>query len=175
MIPSSHVILPFRGVMPRIHPSVFLAPGVVVMGDVEIGEDSSLWSGCVLRGDMNPIRVGSRVNLQEGVVVHVSAEGKGAFIGNDITVGHQALLHDCTLEDWSFVGMKSAVMDGAVIESYGVLAAGALLTPHKRVASGELWSGSPAKFWRCLEEDEKRTFASRAAEYAALAKAYRES
>jgi len=169
---SSGLLLPFRGVMPRVHPSVFLGPNVVVIGDVEIGAESSLWPGCVVRGDMNPIRIGARTNLQDGVVVHVSAEGKGAFIGDDITVGHQALLHDCVLHNHCFIGMKATVMDGAVVESFGVLAAGALLTPGKKVGEGELWSGAPAKFWRKLEAEESRIFASRAGEYAALAREY---
>lgn len=191
MISLAPVIIPYRGVVPRIDPTAFIAPGAVIVGDVEIGAESSVWFGCVIRGDVNRIRIGARTNIQDGTVIHVaSAEqparmGAGAapppwqgyptIIGDGVTVGHMALLHACTLQDRAFVGMKAAVMDGAAIESEGMLAAGALLTPGKTVRKGELWAGSPAKFWRNLSPEDIAQFDLRARQYAELASEYRSS
>ncbi len=168
----SPILLPYRGVGPRVDPSAFLAPGVVVVGDVVIGPQTSVWFGSVLRADMGTIRVGARSNLQEGTVVHVTSGGQGVFIGDDVTIGHQALVHECRLEDRAFVGMRAAVLDGAVIESGGVLAAGALLTPNKRLPSGQVWTGIPARYWRDVTPDDWATFTSPAAEYVELVRHY---
>ncbi|MDR3424475.1 MAG: gamma carbonic anhydrase family protein [Alphaproteobacteria bacterium] len=182
---SPPLILPFHGILPKIHPTAFIAPGAVIIGDVEIGEDSSIWFGCVIRGDVNKIRIGARTNIQDGTVIHVAgaeestlastppAQGSAALIGDDVTVGHMALLHACTVESHSFVGMKAVVMDGATIKSGGMLAAGALLTAGKTVASGEIWAGNPAKFWRKLTEADSAQFNARAGQYAQLAREYR--
>jgi len=182
---SQPIIMSFRGKTPKIHPTAFIAPGAVVIGDVEIGAETSVWFGCVIRGDVNSIRIGSRVNLQEGCVVHVASgeelvsgerilhpTGYATTIGDDVTIGHMALLHGCTVESGSFIGMKSSVMDGATVKSGGVLAAGALLTPGKTIGRGELWAGSPAKLWRNLGEDESALFMARADQYARLAQDY---
>ena len=166
------LILPYKGKTPKIHPTAFIAPGAVVIGDVEIGAESSVWFGCVVRWDVNVIRIGARTNIQDGTVIHVAEEGKGTFIGDHVTVGHMVLLHDCTVEEGGFVGMKSAVMDGAKIESQGMLAAGALLTPYKTVGRGQLWAGSPAKFWRDLSPKDLAEFDKRVQQYVGLAKAY---
>lgn len=167
-------IFPYRGKWPTIADSVFLAPGAMVIGDVEIGPETSLWPGVVVRGDVNIIRIGARTNLQDGTVVHVDRRQYGSFIGDDVTVGHKALLHACTVEDGAFVGMSATVMDGAVVEKGGMLAAGALLTPGKRVGAGEIWAGSPAKFMRELSEKEKAHEAESAKVYRDLAQEYRE-
>ncbi len=179
------LILPYRGKMPKIDPKAFIAPGAVVIGDVEIGPDSSVWFGCVLRGDVNYIRIGARTNIQDGTVIHTASgqqpasgkskiplDGYPTIIGDDVTVGHMALLHACTVESFGFVGMKSAVMDGAKIEGHGMLAAGALLTPGKTVHKGQLWAGSPAKFLRDLTPDDIAQFDLRASQYADLAREY---
>jgi carbonic anhydrase/acetyltransferase-like protein (isoleucine patch superfamily) len=118
-------ILPFRGVLPRVDPTAFIAPGSNLAGDIVIGAGSSIWLGCQLRGDVNVIRVGEKVNLQDGSVIHVSSKGQGTLIGDRCTIGHMVLLHDCILEADSFVGMNACVMDGAVVESYAMVAAGA--------------------------------------------------
>src|ERR1700722_963322 len=167
------IILPYRGVMPKIDPTAFIAPGAVIIGDVEIGPESSIWFGCVMRGDVNVIRVGARTNIQDGTVIHVASGlqparmGAGAkipeggyptIIGDDVTVGHMALLHACTLADKSFVGMKAAVMDGCVIESHAMLAAGGVLTPGKTIPKGQLWAGTPAKFLRNLTDADIAQF-----------------
>jgi carbonic anhydrase/acetyltransferase-like protein (isoleucine patch superfamily) len=148
-------VLPFRGVAPRIDPTSFIAPGSNLMGDIEIGKGSSIWLGCQLRGDVNVIRIGEKVNLQDGSVVHVSSKGQGTLVGDRCTIGHMVLLHDCILEADSFVGMNACVMDGAVVESYAMVAAGALVTPGKRIPSGELWGGRPARFMRELTGAER--------------------
>ncbi|CAK0759854.1 Uncharacterized transferase YtoA [Gammaproteobacteria bacterium] len=169
----SPMILPYRGVLPRIDPTAFIAPGAVVIGDVVIGPESSIWFGCVVRGDVNVIRIGARTNIQDGSVIHVASFGKGTHIGNDVTVGHCALLHDCQLDDYAFVGMKSAVMDGARIESYAMLAAGALLSPRKTLPAGQLWAGTPAKFLRDLTPNDRSEFELRSRQYVALGQEYR--
>jgi carbonic anhydrase/acetyltransferase-like protein (isoleucine patch superfamily) len=144
------------GVAPRIAADVFIAPTAAVIGDVEIGAESSVWFHCVLRGDTNVIRVGKRTNIQDGSIVHVNAGADYAtLIGDDVTIGHAAIIHACTLRDRAFVAMGATVLDGAVIEEGGVLAAGALLTPGKRIGRFELWQGSPAKFVRVLAPDER--------------------
>jgi gamma-carbonic anhydrase len=166
------LILPHHGKLPKIDPTAFIAPGAVVIGDVEVGPHSSVWFGCVLRGDVNEIRIGARTNIQDGTVVHVAEEGQGTYIGDDVTVGHMVLLHACTVESGAFVGMKAAVMDDAVIESGGMLAAGALLTPGKRIASRQLWAGSPAKYWRDITDRDLAEFTKRTLQYVRLAGSY---
>ncbi len=173
--------------MPKIHPTAFIAPGAVIIGDVEIGPESSIWFSCVLRGDVNFIRIGARTNIQDGTVVHVAsgqqpASGKSkiplngypTIIGDDVTVGHMALLHACTLENKAFVGMQSGVMDGCKIESHAMIAAGALLTPGKTIPKGQLWAGTPAKYLRDLSQDDLAQFDLRAGQYAELGREYRE-
>jgi carbonic anhydrase/acetyltransferase-like protein (isoleucine patch superfamily) len=137
-----------------------------VIGNVAIGPRSSIWFNCVLRGDTNVIRIGARSNIQDGSILHVNAgEGMECLIGDDVTVGHMAIIHAARLEDRAFVGMAAVVLDRAVIESGGVLAAGAVLTPGKRIAAGELWGGTPAKLIRVLTEADRANFALNAPAY----------
>ncbi|MES2491833.1 MAG: gamma carbonic anhydrase family protein [Pseudomonadota bacterium] len=151
-------ILAWHGKVPRIHDSAFIAPGCRIIGDVEIGPDASVWYNCVIRGDANRIVIGARSNIQDGSVVHCDSpkparpEGFATIIGDDVLIGHMAMVHGCTLQDRAFVGLGSIVMDGCVIESDGMLAAGALLTQGKRLASRQLWSGRPAAMMRELTE-----------------------
>lgn len=159
--------------MPKIDPTAFIAPGAVVVGDVEIGAHSSIWFGCVVRGDVNVVRIGARTNIQDGTVVHVTSGGQGTHIGNNVTIGHMALLHDCTLDDYSFVGMKAAVIDRARVESYAMIGSMALVTQDKVVKTGQLWVGSPAKYWRDLKDDEREEITRRAEHYVKLAAAYK--
>jgi carbonic anhydrase/acetyltransferase-like protein (isoleucine patch superfamily) len=167
------LILPYRGKAPRINPTAFVAPTATVIGDVVVGEDSGIWFGCVIRGDVNEIRIGRRTNIQDGTVIHVASRGQGTYVGDGVTVGHMALLHACTIEDGAFIGMKACVMDGAVVESGAMVAAGALVTPGKRVPRGELWAGSPARKLRDLTELETSGFARQAEHYVGLAGSYR--
>ena len=171
------LILPFNGVHPRIHPEAFVAETAVVIGDVEIGAGSSIWYGCVLRGDINWIRIGRDTNIQDGTVIHVNHDrgdgGMPTAIGDEVTVGHMALLHACTIEDRAFIGMRATVMDQAVIESGAMVAAGALVTPRKRVTSGQLWAGNPARFLRELKDSERGEGPYIAGHYAELGAAHR--
>jgi carbonic anhydrase/acetyltransferase-like protein (isoleucine patch superfamily) len=148
-------LLPYKGIVPRVHPSAFLANAVVI-GDVEIGEQSSLWYNVVVRGDVNHIRIGRRTNIQDGSVVHCTRVTHPTIIGDDVLIGHMVLLHGCVLEDNAFIGMKACIMDGVVVESGAMVAAGALVTPNKRVRAGELWGGSPARCLRQLTDDDRR-------------------
>ena len=172
------LIRPHHGVTPTIAASAFVAETAVIIGDVTIGEQASIWYGCVLRGDGNFIRVGARTNIQDGTIVHVNHEREGAtgtrtIIGADVTIGHMALIHACTLEDGCFIGMQACVMDGAVVESGAMVAAGALVTPGKRVKRGELWGGSPAKLMRKLTEAELKHFGYTVEHYVEMAASYR--
>lgn len=169
---QSPIILPFKGVMPTIHPSCFVAPGAVIIGDVEIGEDSNIWFGCVLRGDVQSIRVGARTNIQDGSVVHVTRNIGPTVIGNGVTIGHSAVIHACTIEDDAFVGMHATVMDHAVVSRNGMLAAGALLAPRKTIPTGELWAGNPAKLFRPMKQEELDYIPVSAAHYVALSRQY---
>jgi len=146
--------LSYKKTDPVVHQSAYIAPTVYLVGDVVVGERSSLWFGVVARGDINIIRIGRRTNIQDGTIIHVSHTGNGTHIGDDVTVGHMAVIHQCTLQDGSFVGIKACVMDDAVVESGAMVAAGALVTPGKVVRSGELWTGVPAKPGRALKPEE---------------------
>lgn len=173
----SGLIRPYKGKTPKIHPSAFIAETAVVIGDVEIGPDTSIWYGAVIRGDVNHIRIGANTNIQDGTVIHVDAEGEHwqgipTIIGDNVTVGHKALLHACTIESNAFVGMGSIVLDGAVVEEGAMLAAGAVLTPKKRIPKGQLWAGSPAKLFRELTKEQTDYFRISADHYAWLAKQY---
>jgi len=145
------------GRAPRIHASAFIAPGCRIIGDVEIGPDVSIWYNCVIRADVNRVVIGARTNIQDGSVVHCDSpkpsnpEGFPTIIGEDVLIGHMAMVHGCTLEDRAFVGLGAIVMDGSHIESDGMLAAGAQLT-GKRIGARQLWMGRPAKYLRDLDE-----------------------
>ena len=166
------IILPYKGVFPKIDPTAFIAPGAVVVGDVEIGPETNVWFGCVIRGDVNTIRIGARTNIQDGTIVHVTNKTGPTRIGSDITIGHRAILHACILEDGCFVGMGATVMDFAVVETGGMVAAGALVTPNKRIPSGQLWAGSPAKYFRDMTQQEKDYLPWSAEHYVNLGKNY---
>jgi gamma-carbonic anhydrase len=174
-------ILTLNGKTPRIHDSAFIAPGCRIVGDVEIGPDVSIWYNCVLRGDIQRIVVGARSNIQDGSVVHVDGPapdnppGFATLIGEDVLIGHMAMVHGCTLHDRALVGLGAIVMDGCEIGSDAMLAAGAMLTPGKTIPSGQLWAGRPAKFVRELRADDLARMREGAAHYAALAKRHAEA
>jgi len=151
-------ILPFGGVWPRIDPSAFIAPGCRIIGDVEIGPDASIWYNCVIRGDANHVRIGARTNIQDATTVHCDSpkpgrsEGFPTIIGDDVLIGHNAVIHGCTLEHRAFVGMGAMVMDGATVSSDAMLAAGALLSPGKTIPPRQMWVGRPAVMVRELTD-----------------------
>lgn len=167
------MILPYQGIMPTIHESAWIAPGAVVIGDVHIGADTNVWFGVVIRGDVNTIRIGARTNIQDGTVVHVTRKTGPTVIGSDVTIGHNVTIHACTLHDFAFVGMHSAVLDHAEVEPYGFLAAGALLTPKKKILSGQMWAGNPAKFFREISAQEREYIPFSAQHYVDLSRKYR--
>ncbi len=163
-----------EGMAPTLATDAWVAPNATVIGNVCLGVRSSVWFGCVLRGDTNQIRVGARSNIQDGTIVHVNAgEEWMCLIGDDVTIGHAAIIHACRLHDRAFVGMGATVLDGAVIEEGGMLAAGALLTPGKRLGRQELWAGIPARKIRDMPDEERARLDENAAHYADLASRYR--
>lgn len=168
-------VFPYRGVYPRIAETVFIAPTAAVIGDVVIGADSSIWFGCTVRGDVNEIRIGERTNIQDGSVVHVAKRSFGTYIGDDVTIGHMALVHAATLEDGCFVGMHATIMDGCVVERGAMIAAGALLTPGRRVGQGQLWAGTPARYLRDLSDRDRERISVTVPRYVGLAREYRET
>jgi carbonic anhydrase/acetyltransferase-like protein (isoleucine patch superfamily) len=168
------VIVAYDGKAPRIAASAFLAPGSVVAGDVEIGEGSSVWFQTVIRGDVNFIRIGARTNVQDHSVVHVRGGTNPTVIGDDVTVGHRAVLHGCTVQDRCLVGIGAIVLDGAVLETESMVGAGALVPPGMVVPSRKLVLGAPAKVRRDLTPDEIASFRATAARYAGLAARYRQ-
>ncbi|WP_159347210.1 gamma carbonic anhydrase family protein [Roseomonas harenae] len=168
-------LYPFKGQWPKLHESAFVAPSASVIGDVTLEEDASVWYGCVLRGDTNFIRIGARTNVQDGTIVHVNAGTMPAVIGADVTIGHACIIHACTLKDRAFVGMGATVLDKAVIEEGGMLGAGGLLAPGKRIGPNELWLGSPARLVRVMSAEERADWDKTAAHYVALAKEHRAS
>ncbi len=166
------LILPYRNVLPSIAEDVFVAPSAAVIGDVEIGSATNLWFGVIVRGDVNEVRIGERTNLQDGTIVHVDADTFGTYIGSDVTIGHAAIVHACTLEDFCFIGMQATVMDGAHVESNAMVAAGAVVTPGTRVKSGQVWAGVPARPLRQLNEAERNLIAVVPGHYVDLAREY---
>ena len=170
---SAATLLPYRGARPRIDATASVADGCRIVGDVEIGAEANIWFNCVIRGDEHAVRIGARSNVQDGTVIHVHSAKQGTYIGAGVTIGHKALLHACTVEDGGFVGMGAIVLDEAVIEGGGMLAAGAMLTPGKRLPSGELWAGSPARRVRALSDEELAGFPVTVENYRARGQEYR--
>lgn len=146
--------LPYNGIYPKIAKDAFIAPSADIIGDVEIGSKTGIWFGVVIRADVAQIRIGSRTNIQDGTIIHVTRNGHPTLIGSGITIGHQALLHACKLEDSCFVGMGATIMDDALVESGAMVAAGALITPGKTIKKGQIWAGNPGKYFRDLTESE---------------------
>ena len=148
-------IMPYNKKLPVIDKNTFIAPTASIIGDVKIGSHSGIWFNCVIRGDVAYIRIGEGTNIQDGTVIHVTRGGFNTIIGNNVTVGHSAVLHACELQDECFVGMRAIIMDSAVVETGAMVAAGSMVTNRKIVRSGELWAGSPAKKFRELTDIER--------------------
>lgn len=151
-------LITINGKSPRIHQSAFIAPGCRIIGDVEIGPEASIWYNCVLRGDVSRIVIGARTNVQDGSLIHCDSPMPGApdgfptLIGDDVLIGHMAMIHGTVIENRGFVGFAAQTMNGSVIEADAMLAAGALLAPGKRIPSRQLWSGRPATHMRDLDD-----------------------
>ncbi len=172
-------IRPFNNMTPTIVESAYVDEDAVVIGDVHIGEQSSIWPGAVIRGDVNYIRIGHSSNIQDGSILHVTApnednpEGLPLIIGNNVTVGHGVILHACTVEDACLVGMGATVLDGAILREKTLLAAGSLVPPGKELEGGYLWMGSPAKKVRVLTKMELQFFQKSCKKYMALSGQYK--
>jgi carbonic anhydrase/acetyltransferase-like protein (isoleucine patch superfamily) len=153
-------IRPYMDWLPRLGANVYVDPAALVIGDVELGDDASLWPFAVARGDVHYVRIGARTNIQDGAVLHVTHDGEytpGGFpliIGDDVTIGHGAIVHACTVKDACLIGMNATVLDGVVVSRHSMIGAGAVVTPGKVVGEGELWLGNPARCARKLSVDE---------------------
>lgn len=171
-------IRPFRGFSPQVTSSCYVDPTATLIGQVTLGEDVSIWPNVVVRGDVNSISIGDRTNIQDNTVCHVNHPadfnpgGDPLVIGHDVTVGHRALLHGCTIEDQCLVGMGAIVMDKAVVQSQVIIGAGTLVSPNKVLQSGYLYVGSPARQIRELTDDEKSFILYSAKHYAKLKNDY---
>jgi len=166
------ILRPFGGKTPVLHPSAFVADGAVVIGDVEIGERSSLWFGCVARGDVNQIRIGARTNVQDLSVLHVTSRTHPTVVGDEVTIGHRVVLHGCTIKDRCLIGIGAIVMDGAVVGPESVVGAGALVPPGMVVPPRTLVMGAPAKVKRDLTADELAALGRSAENYVEYAARY---
>ncbi len=167
-------LIKYKGIFPDIHASVFIADGAQVIGDVKIGPNSSIWFNCVVRGDVNNIIIGQNTNIQDNSVIHVSSTGQGTYIGDNVTVGHQVILHACTIDDESFIGMQACIMDDVRVHKHAMVAAGALVTQGTVIPSNELWGGRPAKKMRDLRPEEIENIKHSAQHYVRLSKSYSE-
>ncbi|HEX4347199.1 MAG TPA: gamma carbonic anhydrase family protein [Vicinamibacterales bacterium] len=148
------MLRPFRGQMPRVHPTAYIDESAQVIGDVEIGEESSVWPSVVIRGDVNRIRIGRRSNVQDGTVVHVMKDTHATIVGDNVTIGHGAIVHGCTIEDLCLIGMGAIVLNGAHVGTGSIVAAGALLVEGANIPPRSLVMGSPGKVKRTLSDEE---------------------
>ncbi len=162
----------FKGILPKISPTAFIAPSSDIIGDVEIGEESSIWYSSVVRGDVHYIRIGVRTNIQDLSMLHVTRQTHPLIIGNEITIGHHVTLHGCTIHDRVLVGMGAVILDGAVISEGSMIGAGSIVTEGTRIPSGVLAFGAPARVKRPLTEKESAFLAQSAQNYVDLSRTY---
>ncbi|DAB40148.1 MAG TPA: gamma carbonic anhydrase family protein [Sulfurovum sp. UBA12169] len=174
------MLLSFKEWTPRLKQNAWIAQGASVIGRVEMGEDSAVWFGCVVRGDVHYIKIGDRSNIQDLSMIHVThhknedmSDGHPTIIGNDVTVGHRVMLHGCTIEDACLIGMSATILDGAVIGKESIVGAGALVTKNKKFPPRSLIMGSPAQAVRELTEEEVKELYASAARYVAFKNEYR--
>ncbi|HKZ11608.1 MAG TPA: gamma carbonic anhydrase family protein [Rhodanobacteraceae bacterium] len=168
----------YRNIQPKLGANVYVDPAATVIGDVELGDDVSVWPGAVLRGDVERIRIGARTNVQDGAVLHVTHDGpytpggQPCIVGADVTIGHGAVIHACTIEDCCLIGMHATVLDGVVVNRHAFIGAGALIAPGKVVGEGELWVGNPARCVRKLGDTEIEALRYSARHYVELKNDY---
>ena len=167
----------FNNITPIIAASAYIDPQACVIGEVEIGENSSIWPMAVVRGDVNFISIGNNTNIQDNSILHVThkgenGDGAGLIIGDNVTVGHGAILHACTIGNSCLIGMGAIIMDNCIIEDYSMIGAGAMLPPNKHVKSRELWLGNPAKRVRELSDEQIQQINYSARQYVKLMKKY---
>jgi gamma-carbonic anhydrase len=172
----------YNGITPNIAKDAYIADNAVISGDVTISSGANIWYGCVMRGDLAPIKIGKGTNVQDNTVIHVSRpnhpnnksgpEGGPTIIGDGVTIGHNTTLHACILEDFSFIGMHAVILDMAIVQSGAMVAAGSVVTPGKIIKAGEIWGGNPAKFLRNLTKSESDYIKQSELNYIKLAKEY---
>jgi carbonic anhydrase/acetyltransferase-like protein (isoleucine patch superfamily) len=165
------MIVHYRGKQPRIDPSAFVAPTAVLIGDVEVGAESSIWFGAVLRGDNGPIRVGARTSIQDNAVVHVS-EGGGTFVGDDVTVGHCAVMEDCRIEAHALIGSNATLLNGCTIGEGALIAAGSVVGQGAAIPARVVAAGAPATVRKALQGDAAAWIEVSAQEYVKLSRRY---
>ena len=158
------IIRPINNISPQFGRDCFLADNAVIVGDVIMGDECSVWWSAVVRGDVNSIRIGHRVNIQDGAVLHCTFQKSKTIIGNDVSIGHNAIVHGCTIEDEVLVGMGSIIMDLAVVQKHVIVAAGAVVLENSILESGWIYAGTPAKKLKELDPDTKQFFITRTAE-----------
>ncbi len=167
------IILPYGELVPQIHPDAWVAPGAVVTGDVVIGAHSSVWFSAVVRGDLEKVRIGARTNIQDGTIIHVDSDGFPTIIGDEVTIGHTAKIHGCTIHDGALIGIGATVLNGAEIGAGAMVAAGSLVPPGKKVPAGMLVMGSPAREVRELSAEARNEMMEGVEHYVELARGYR--
>jgi carbonic anhydrase/acetyltransferase-like protein (isoleucine patch superfamily) len=168
------MIIAYRGIAPKIPPSVFVAPDATVIGDVQIGEDSSVWFKTVVRGDVNRIRIGKRTNIQDSCVVHVTIDAWPTRIGDGVTIGHGVIVHGCEIQDYCLVGMGARILDGARVGRYSIVAAGSVVREGMVVPERTLVAGVPAVAKRSLTDEEIGSIEASAQRYVGYKKSYTE-
>lgn len=166
------MLRPYRGLLPTVHPTAFVDESAQVIGDVHLGAESSVWMNVVIRGDVNVIRIGDRSNIQDGTIVHVMRDTHPTRVGNDVTVGHAALLHGCTIEDRCLIGMGAQLLNGAVIGADSIVAAGTLVTEETKLPPRSLVMGRPGKVKRELTDAEVASILDYAERYVNYKKDY---
>ena len=167
------MIRKFRNIEPRIHPTAFIADNAAIIGDVEIGEESSVWFGSIVRGDVNYIRIGARTNIQDATVIHVTSKTYPTILEDEITVGHRVTLHGCYVERGCLIGIGAILLDGVRIGENSLVAAGSLLTPGTQIPPRSLVMGSPGRVKRALNNDEIQNLARSSQNYVELSKVYK--
>lgn len=171
----------FEDILPDIHPNAYVDESALVIGDVVLGDNSSVWPFTVIRGDVNRIRIGANTNIQDNSVLHVSHEGPynpgghALTVGDNVTVGHRVILHGCTVQNDCLIGMGATIMDGAIIHPNSLVGAGSLVTPNKELESGYLWMGSPVRKVRALTDQELESIAYSAQHYVRLKNRHQQS
>ena len=157
------LIIPVRGFTPTVGRDCFIAENATLIGDLTVGDECSIWFNTVLRGDVNSIRIGNRVNIQDGSVLHTLYQKSTIEIGNDVSIGHNVTLHGCKIHDYALIGMGAVVMDDAVVGAGAIVAAGAVVLSRTVIGPGELWGGTPAKFIKKVDTEQAQTLNRRIA------------
>ncbi|AMM50302.1 acetyltransferase [Rufibacter sp. DG15C] len=168
------VILPVKGIMPTLGDACFIAPNATIVGDVQLGDQCTVWFNAVIRGDVHRIRIGNKTNIQDGAVIHCTYQKAPTTIGNNVSIGHNALVHGCTVEDNVLIGMGSIVMDKAVVQQHCIIAAGAVVLENTICESGHIYAGVPAKKVKALSPDQITGMAQTANNYVLYASWFQE-